>query len=99
MNAHAYTVGHNIVFGASRFAPGTYEGRRLIAHELTHVVQQSASERMRVDQRDEKRSVRSVPCPLTRARTRRTWRCDQAAAGACPGQEPRRRSQVMWLMR
>ena len=40
VNANAYTVGHNIVFGAGRFAPGTHEGRRLIAHELTHVVQQ-----------------------------------------------------------
>ena len=41
IDAHAYTVGHYIVFGAGRFAPGTHEGRRLIAHELTHVVQQS----------------------------------------------------------
>ena len=30
VNAHAYTVGHNIVFGAGRFAPGTDQGRRLI---------------------------------------------------------------------
>jgi len=40
VNAHAYTVGHNIAFGASRFAPETNAGRRLLAHELTHVVQQ-----------------------------------------------------------
>jgi hypothetical protein len=40
VNAHAYTVGHDIVFGANRFAPRTNEGQRLIAHELTHVVQQ-----------------------------------------------------------
>ena len=44
MNAHAYTTGHNIVFDAGRFAPGTQEGRRLIAHELTHVVQQSGAQ-------------------------------------------------------
>jgi outer membrane protein OmpA-like peptidoglycan-associated protein len=43
VSAHAYTVGHNIVFGAGQFAPGTHEGRRLVAHELTHVVQQSNS--------------------------------------------------------
>ena len=42
VNANAYTAGHNIVFGAGRFAPGTHEGRRLLAHELTHVVQQEA---------------------------------------------------------
>ena len=55
VNAHAYTVGHNIVFGAGRFAPGTHEGRRLIAHELTHVVQQSGAEGMRADSSNEKR--------------------------------------------
>ncbi len=44
VNAHAYTVGQNIVFGAGRFAPGTREGRQLIAHELTHVAQQSGAE-------------------------------------------------------
>jgi hypothetical protein len=40
VNAHAYTVGPNMVFAAGRFAPATHEGRRLIAHELTHVTQQ-----------------------------------------------------------
>jgi outer membrane protein OmpA-like peptidoglycan-associated protein len=42
VNANAYTAGQNIVFGTGRFAPETQEGRRLLAHELTHVVQQSA---------------------------------------------------------
>ena len=41
VNANAYAAGNHIVFGAGRFAPETYEGRRLIAHELTHVVQQT----------------------------------------------------------
>jgi Domain of unknown function (DUF4157) len=40
MNANAYAVGHKIVFGSGQFAPRAHEGRRLIAHELTHVVQQ-----------------------------------------------------------
>jgi hypothetical protein len=35
VNALAYTVGRDIVFGVGRFAPGTREGQRLIAHELT----------------------------------------------------------------
>jgi len=39
VNAKAYTVGHSIVFGDGRYAPATTEGRRLIAHELAHVVQ------------------------------------------------------------
>jgi hypothetical protein len=41
VNAHAYTVGHNIVFGSGQFTPGTEEGRRLITHELAHVIQQT----------------------------------------------------------
>lgn len=52
VNANAYTVGHNVVFGAGRFAPGTHEGRRLIAHELTHVVQQSDSGGVAFDRRE-----------------------------------------------
>jgi Domain of unknown function (DUF4157) len=43
LNAKAYTVGHNIVFGADQFTPGTQEGQRLIAHELAHVIQQASS--------------------------------------------------------
>jgi hypothetical protein len=40
VNALAYTVGPNIVFGAGRYTPATPDGSRLIAHELTHVRQQ-----------------------------------------------------------
>src|SRR5258708_3174477 len=40
VNALAYTVGRNVVFGTGQYAPGTGEGRKLLAHELTHVVQQ-----------------------------------------------------------
>lgn len=43
VDAQAYTVGNDIVFGAPGPAPATQQGRRLIAHELTHVVQQSSS--------------------------------------------------------
>src|SRR5829696_8406704 len=39
VNALAYTVGHDVVFGADQYAPRTSEGRRLLAHELVHVVQ------------------------------------------------------------
>ncbi len=39
-SAKAVTVGENVYFGGGRFAPQSGEGRRLIAHELAHVVQQ-----------------------------------------------------------
>jgi Domain of unknown function (DUF4157) len=41
LGAAAYTVGRDIVFGEGRFAPNTQAGRRLLAHELTHVTQQN----------------------------------------------------------
>ena len=43
VNALAYTVGRDVAFGAGQYAPASVEGRRLIAHELAHVVQQSSS--------------------------------------------------------
>jgi len=42
IGATAFAVGQNIAFGAGQFRPGTAEGRKLIAHELAHVVQQGA---------------------------------------------------------
>jgi hypothetical protein len=41
VNAAAYTVGRDVVFGAGQYAPSTESGQCLLAHELTHVVQQS----------------------------------------------------------
>jgi hypothetical protein len=40
VGALAYTVGQHVVFAAGQYRPGTAEGRRLLAHELTHTVQQ-----------------------------------------------------------
>lgn len=40
VNAHAYTVGSNIVFQRDKYDPGSDAGRTMLAHELTHVVQQ-----------------------------------------------------------
>jgi hypothetical protein len=40
VNAHAYTVGSNVVFQRDKYDPSTQEGKTTLAHELTHVVQQ-----------------------------------------------------------
>lgn len=42
VQARAFTLGGSVVFGAGQYAPGTLAGRQLLAHELTHVVQQGA---------------------------------------------------------
>jgi hypothetical protein len=41
LNAQAFTIGKDIVFGSSKYSPNTPSGRKLLAHELTHVVQQT----------------------------------------------------------
>jgi hypothetical protein len=43
LGARAYTRGHHIAFDRGEYAPRTPRGRRLLAHELAHVVQQSAA--------------------------------------------------------
>jgi outer membrane protein OmpA-like peptidoglycan-associated protein len=65
VNALAYTVGSNVVFRTQQFAPNTAQGRRLLAHELTHVVQQrrngqSASSTLR------RAEVPSAPAPAAK---------------------------------
>ncbi len=45
LSARAYTLGNRIVFGAGQYVPSTASGRQLIAHELTHVLQQSTATR------------------------------------------------------
>jgi len=61
VSARAYTVGHHLVFGAGEYAPATHEGRRLIAHELAHVVQQAGAGGGPVLQRDVKKEETKDP--------------------------------------
>src|SRR6185312_14488644 len=44
VNALAYTVGRDVVFGSGQYSPEARAGRHLLAHELTHVVQQGTAE-------------------------------------------------------
>jgi hypothetical protein len=43
VNALAYTVGQDVVFASNQYQPDTRAGQQLLAHELTHVVQQSSA--------------------------------------------------------
>ncbi|WP_442914460.1 eCIS core domain-containing protein [Kribbella sp. NBC_01484] len=47
VGARAFTVGHDIFFAAGEYAPSTPTGRRLLAHELTHVLQQPNASQVR----------------------------------------------------
>jgi len=54
INARAFTVGHNVVFGAGEYSPDALGGRKLLAHELTHVVQQKRSKQLSIQRRKDK---------------------------------------------
>jgi hypothetical protein len=43
LNARAFTMGWDVVFGGGQYLPHAQQGRRLLAHELVHVVQQGAA--------------------------------------------------------
>lgn len=49
VSARSFTVGRDVMFGAGQYAPGTTAGKKLLAHELTHVVQQNANNRLHPD--------------------------------------------------
>lgn len=60
VNARAFTVGRDVVFGAGQYKPGTEAGRQLIAHELTHTIQQKKESHYRVQrQGGSRRKARS----------------------------------------
>lgn len=66
VNALAYTVGRNIVFGAGQYAPTASEGQQLLAHELTHVIQQAnydnlGSNKLLQRERGSGRRARTLP--------------------------------------
>lgn len=67
VNALAYTVGHNVVFGAGQYAPATQEGRLLLAHELAHVVQQGAGSTALQREVDDEESETAAPTNETAA--------------------------------
>jgi hypothetical protein len=68
LNALGYTAGRHVVFAAGRYAPETSPGRRLLAHELAHVVQQR---RVDTSSAQAKLEVGSIDDPLEREAERR----------------------------
>jgi Domain of unknown function (DUF4157) len=67
--AQAFTVGRDIYFGRGHFQPGTGSGRELIAHELTHTIQQGAVVAPGVAARAppsiQRRATTEIPDPAT----------------------------------
>ena len=61
LGAKAYTLGSQVVFGRGRYSPSALEGQRLIAHELTHVVQQARVASAPIIQRDPDLALPQLP--------------------------------------
>lgn len=82
IGALAYTVGRDVVFSAGAYAPHTSEGRKTLAHELAHTVQQSLSsrphtvQRLAVSDSCDEAHARDVESALD---TARTWRRQASA--------------------
>jgi hypothetical protein len=80
VNALAYAVGAHVVFNTGQYAPHSFEGRRLLAHELTHVVQQTSEPVTRIERH---REVRVAP-PISQASGPMIQRNGPAVGGVTP---------------
>jgi hypothetical protein len=73
VNAQAFTYGQDIYMGAGKYRPETKDGQKLLAHELTHVVQQTGDSVQRKAQR-KPIAVSHAPAPtVQRLITRANW--------------------------
>ena len=63
VNARAFTVGKDVVFGEGQYASEKSEGRRLMAHELMHVIQQDAMNLNNANYLSIQRHL-DIPCPV-----------------------------------
>ena len=52
INAKAFTHGNDIYFGAGQYAPNTYSGKSLLAHELTHTMQQGMTIERKIQRKE-----------------------------------------------
>ena len=87
VHASAYTVGHDVVFGPGEYAPQSHPGERLLAHELTHVVQQEGGNSLNgpmVLQRDRESGTGAGTTPGQRLEFRPSfWRSLLGGPCAC----------------
>ncbi|MEU9455112.1 DUF4157 domain-containing protein [Streptomyces sp. NPDC048277] len=61
--ARAYTLGEDVVFGAGQYAPETTAGRRLLAHELAHVLQQRQDPALGIQRAPDDAAHAAIPTP------------------------------------
>lgn len=82
VRARAFTTGQDIVFGAGQYTSGTSTGRRLLAHELTHVVQQRGRNAMGKTKETPPRNAATSDVDLSTQARRPDMRTDRDKADA-----------------
>lgn len=89
LQAHAYTVGRHIYFNENRYDPESLAGKRLLAHELTHVVQQTRGSDLTIQRAPEQTRRRPKgrrdPPTLKVPRRKRAEKQKPCATGECDG--------------
>lgn len=86
VNARAFTVGRDIVFGAGQYVQGTTARRKLLAHELTHTIQQGAAANI---QAPGKLSGINASLPVRKASLQRVAdKSNMPAISSCDHQDP-----------
>jgi hypothetical protein len=84
VNAKAYTTGYNIVFNKNQYNPASADGKKLLAHELTHVVQQKGNDPEwlnRVAQLTEKKKEEGKPVSIVGRGTKTRNKTSHGCAG------------------
>ncbi len=64
INALAYTTGNNIVFNSGQYSPESDSGKKLMAHELTHVVQQGNGISTKIQRIGDPSKATGISCPV-----------------------------------
>ena len=65
LDAHAFTVGNDVFFGRGQYQPNTGSGKKLLAHELTHTVQQGGGSGKLATKRIQRAKPKTAPTPPT----------------------------------
>ncbi len=74
LGAQAFTTGNNIYFNEGKYRPDSQNGKKLLAHELTHTVQQGAAQVQPFIQRE----ITATTSPTTERAIEETTTCDEA---------------------
>jgi Domain of unknown function (DUF4157)/Lysine-specific metallo-endopeptidase len=93
VNAQAYTSGRDIVFRAGEYQPHTPAGVRLLAHELTHVVQHGSASRAAI-----RRQTPAAPALPASAPTAKTSDCDTTQSGLVSGALSKAQSNIAAIL-